>query len=496
MGVRHFASMCLKRYRTLYDRILLEVRLKRHVKIILVQMNYPSSPFSGSNIPVGLGYIAEQLDVHSIDYEVSDLSIETKNLFFRKIAKFSPEYVGLSMMSLDVYQHYTLAKEIKTLFPDVRVVAGGAHISFVQAKALEDCLAIDFGVVYEGEQTIVELLDGRPYHDIKGLLYRTKTGEILYTGHRQFMEHLDQLQFPRYRKFKLGRYGRKVALTSSRGCPFNCTFCGAFLSMGKRWRARSAQNLNAEIQFWHNKGYKHFDFIDSNFFMSKQRVLELCDCIEETNTSITISSDGMRAKDADRELLARLKKYGLKRIAIGFESANDDILQSIKKGETVAELEACLQLLDELDIAVIAFFIIGLPGETPQHVLNSFKLAMKYHNICNAFFFNPNPLPGTELYLSAKENNILKATESQIYSNIGGMGNESLLETIELSSKDRMLLSETAKEVSRLVEINYLFAHGNHKKNTTVSLEKERQKIKASIEQSFAKISTPQPHVK
>lgn len=438
------------------------------ISILLVQPSYPTSHFPGPNLPVGLGYIAEQLEMNNIAYEVCDLSIDSKDEFFNQITVTCPEYIALSMMSLDVVSHYALALEIKQRFPQIKVIAGGAHVSFVKEKALRDCSALDFGIVHEGEQTIIELVKGRELLSIEGLLYRRQNGAITYNGPRKQIDNLDQLAFPRYRKFKLDRYGKTISLASSRGCPYSCTFCGAFLSMGKSWRARSVQSIMAELDYWQQKGYTSFNFIDSNFFMSKQRVIELCNSLSSRNINITLSSDGMRAKDADPVMLKKLKEFGLQSVAIGVESANDDILDSIKKGETLADLIKCLDTLNQLDIDVIAFFIIGLPGETIKHVLNSFKFALKYQNISAAFFFNPNPLPGTELYTYAEQHNMLRATESQILDNIGGMGAQILLETDELPIPARKKLLELSHHVSDLVKIRH---QAYRERNRTAPIE-------------------------
>lgn len=465
----------------------------KKLKIILVQLTYPSSPFPGPNLPVGLGYIAEQLELHNIHYEVVDLSIDSEKEFFNQIAEATPEYVALSMMSLDAENHYELAIKIKKQFSSIKIVAGGAHISFIQVKALQNCPAIDFGVVHEGEHTLIELLNGNSLQSIKGLIYRGQDGAIIYTGDRQLVENIDQLSFPRYQKFKLSRYAKTLAIASSRGCPFSCTFCGAFLSMGRKWRARSVQNVLAELEYWEQNGYTSFNFIDSNFFMSKQRVIDLCDCLLNKNLSIALTSDGMRAKDADPVMLEKLQKLGLQSVAVGIESANDDILDSIKKGETVADLGLCLETLLKLDISVVAFFIIGLPGETIQHVLNSFRFALKYPNISSAYFFNPNPLPGTELYAYADKHNMLRATESQILENIGGMGSQILLETEELPISVR----EELHELSHLVSALVVLRHRLYRENDTIpdsdrlSIEMEIKNINSKINQGFIKLNEP-----
>lgn len=470
-----------------------QILQSNNTRIVLVQPTYPSSPFPGPNLPVGLGYIAEQLELNNIHYEVIDLSIDSLEDFFSQIAKTTPEYIALSMMSLDANNHYGLLTKIKKQFPWIKIVAGGAHISFIQEKALQDCHAIDFGVVHEGEHTLIELLNGDPFQGIKGLIYRDHDGTVIYTGNRHLIDNLDQLAFPRYDKFKLSRYGETLAIASSRGCPFSCTFCGAFLSMGRKWRARSVWSVIEELEYWQQRGYTSFNFIDSNFFMSKQRVIDLCDSLASMHISITLSSDGMRAKDADPVMLTKLKQFGLQSVAIGIESANDDILNSIKKGETLADLESCLQTMLNLDINVVAFFIIGLPGETVQHVLNSFAFALKYPNISSAYFFNPNPLPGTELYSYVEQHQMLRATESQILDNIGGMGNQILLETEELPVSVRRKLLELSHHVSQLVGLR----HRLHREQNSIAdsdrlnIENEMQSINSKINQSIAMLNEP-----
>ncbi len=457
------------------------VREKNHTDIILVQPIYPSSPFPGPNLNVGLGYIAEQLASNKITYEVADISIDGKEILFEKIKTFNPSYIGLSLMSLDADKHYALIKEIKKNFPNTRIITGGPHVSFIKTRILEECSAIDYAIVYEGEDTLTELINNVSIEKIRGLIYRKKDGSIAYNKDRYFINDLDRLPFPKYRNFQMAKYGNIIPVATSRGCPYSCTFCGAHLSMGKKWRIRSVHSVIEELQYWHDKGYKNFNFVDSNFFMSHQRVIKLCNFLESKNIKITITSDGMRAKDANREMLKKLKRFGLQSVAIGIESANDDILRSIKKAETLSDMEQCLELLKELNISVVAFFIIGLPGETIRHVLNSFSFALKYTIIRSAFFFNPNPLPGTEMYKLAENNNMIRATEDKILDNIGGMDNEILIETPELPIKERKILLKMSKDVSRIVELQhklYLSTTNNLPISTIISINNEIKQIK------------------
>ncbi|MBP7654304.1 radical SAM protein [Candidatus Dependentiae bacterium] len=425
----------------------------KKTRILLVAPSYPSSRWNIPILPVGLGYLAEQLELNGISYDVYDIVINGEDKLIEKIEDCKPEYIGISLMSLDITHNYSVINKIKNKFSYIKIIAGGPHISFAKEAALFECPSIDIGITNEGEETLLELLNENNFNTGKGLIYKNSEGKIIYNGQRTLINDLDNIDFPKYKKFDMEKYGRIIQIASSRGCPFSCTFCGAFLSMGRKWRKRNVENIIKEICYWYNKGYKEFNFIDSNFFFSKQRIIDLCDALKKEKLDIKMSSDGMRANDADYDMLSKIKKYGLNRIAIGIESANEDILEKIKKGESLKDIDKCMKMLKKLDISVIGFFIIGLPGEKFLHVIKSFLFVLKYPNFSEVFFFNINPLFGTELYVWAKDNKYLKADENQIYENIGGMGDKILIETPELSIKKRLLLYKISKYISKFVRI-------------------------------------------
>jgi anaerobic magnesium-protoporphyrin IX monomethyl ester cyclase len=422
---------------------------------LLVAPDYPSSPFAGHSLPVGLGYLAEQLDTRGITYAAVDVSLQGEDALFRALADHQPASAAFSLMSLDIAHNYALIGRVRARFPGIRIVIGGPHVSFVKAKVLDECPAIDCAIEHEGEYAFADLLAGAPSERIPGLIWRDASGRPRRNGPPPFIADLDTLPFPRYRKFDLAPYGRTLPLVSSRGCPFACTFCGAFISMGHQWRARSPASMVEEIAYWHGRGYRTFNFVDSNFFLSRDRVLAFCDALEARGLDVSITSDGMRAHDADETMLRRMKRFGLQRVAIGVESANDDILRNVRKGETVAQIEEGIRRLGRLDITVIAFFIIGLPGETVRHVLRSLLFSFRFRNIESAYYFNPNPLVGTALYAWAHERGYLRASEADLYRNIGGMGQRPLIATPELSFAQRRLLYSAGRLVSLLIRLRY-----------------------------------------
>ncbi len=432
---------------------------------LLVRPAYPSSPFGGINQPVGIGCLAEILNQAGAEYEICDLQVETESQLFHKIASFAPSHIGLSLMSLDYDSHYSLISKIKQHARHIPIIVGGPHAAYIREAIFDECAGVDIIVFNEGEPFISDMLEGKHLEHIPGIAVRQGRDRIT-TPERKFVDDLDQLPFPRYAKFSLPMYGDKMDLITSRGCPFSCIFCGAHISMGRKWRSRSAVSVIHEIRYWYHKGYRRFNFVDSNFFMSHERVKQLCAGLNDLNLQITLSSDGMRANDYNEETLKIMKSYGLRHVAIGIESANEDILKRIKKGESLADIRRCMDGLQKLGIDVIAFFIVGLPGETVEHVFNSFDFALSYPGICNVFFFNPNPLEGTELYDICRKKGYLKSSVEMIRRNMGGMGDEIPISTPELPVTVRRELMTLSHKVKEAVKLQYNLYKQSHTMNS------------------------------
>jgi radical SAM superfamily enzyme YgiQ (UPF0313 family) len=223
--------------------------------------------------------------------------------------------------------------------------------------------------------------------------------------------------------------------------------------MGKKWRARSAASVVAEIDFWQRAGYLDFNFVDSNFFFDKARVLEICRGLADRGLNITLSADGLRAEDAERGMLERMKQCGLKSVAIGVESANEGILRNIKKGETLSQIKSAIKTCLALDIEVALFFIIGLPGETRESVEESFEFALRYP-VSEVYFHNANPIPGTELYNWTLENKYLLSSREDMLKNTGGMGGRPLIATPQFGFNERRRMYKKGLRISKKVRIN------------------------------------------
>jgi anaerobic magnesium-protoporphyrin IX monomethyl ester cyclase len=425
----------------------------RYRKVLLLFPDYAGGHFGALRPPAGIGYLAQVLHEEGVEYDVLDMAVggDLHDLKI-KLSSFKPDLVAVSLMSFMYKRSYYIINWVKDISSDITVVAGGPHISTLREKALEECKGLDYGVVQEGEYTLLELCKGLDIESIQGLLYR-KNGKINYVGPRQFEKNLDKFPFPRFEKFPLGKYvTEEIGIVSSRGCPFNCTYCPVKTSIGQQYRIRSAESVVAEITYWYNRGFKQISILDDNFTLNKERVFQICDAIcKKSFKDIELNcNNGIRADRVDREMLSAMKLAGFKYFAFGIESGNEQILKNIKKSQNLVVIENALRITIELGFTVTLFFIVGAPGENMATVKESIALAKRYP-IFDARFYNLIPFPATELYEWAKSNKYLIMTPEEYLNNSSHWDYKPVIATPEFSADERakalVLTRQARKEI-------------------------------------------------
>lgn len=431
----------------------------KYKRVLLIQPPYAQSHYTYTmRPPAGLGYIAEALKRNDIEYEILDMGL---NHDFRdmkkKIDAFEPDIVGVSMMTSRYKNTYTIIKKIKEISPNVSIVVGGPHVSTIREKALLEVEEIDYGVVLEGEETLLELCEGKSVSEIKGLIYRDGK-EVVYNGDRPFIKDLDSVNFPAYDKFEIDRYAvREICIVSSRGCPYNCIYCPVKSTIGKKFRMRSAKSVADELEYWYKRGYKRFDFVDDNFTLIKERVYEICNEIEKRglNGLKLHCGNGIRADKVDRDILKRMKHVGFDYIAFGVEAGNNKILNNIKKGESIEAIENSIKTSCELGFDVTLFFLVGSPGETWNDIMDSVNLALKYP-VSDVRFYNIMPFPNTELYNWLEENDYFVKEPGEYLNSGSAWVNDPVFITPQLSYEERKRALNFTKSIEIKVKKNHL----------------------------------------
>ena len=415
-----------------------------------------SSRYGGLRVPAGIGYIAQALHDQDIDYEYVDMRIGYGFEYLKKKAsRFKPDLIGISMITLEYKNTYALIARIKNEFPGSKIVVGGHHVTIFKEKVLEECRDIDFGVVNEGEETILELCrDELSLENIKGLMYNDGS-VVRFTGDRPCVGSLDQYAFPRYHRFSLNDYSKQIPIHSSRGCPYQCIFCPNKL-IGRKFQTRSVHHFVDEIEYWHSKGYYQFAIDDDNFTLKKSRAHEICDEIERRGLKNLFirCSNGIRADRVDRKLLGRMKDIGVREVGFGVDGGNNRVLGSLKKGETIETIEQAIRDACELGMDVKIFIIVGTPHETIADIEDSIRLAQKYP-VARVNFNNAIPYPGTEMYDYVTAHHLFLVPPEVYLNEVAEEKGIPVFETPELSREERIKMLKRCHQVEREVTKNH-----------------------------------------
>lgn len=251
-----------------------------------------------------------------------------------------------------------LSERLANEFPESLTIIGGNHIS-ADPEGFKDT-SFHSAVLGEGEVTLSKILDFYPD------LY-----PHAYSG--EHIEDLDEIPFPArhlvdWSKYKRGIYWGKellapaVSMITSRGCPYNCVFCGSHVVFGREARFRSVQNVVSEIvHVIDTLGYGGFNFHDDTFCLNRQRVIQLCDEFAKLNIVWRCLT---RADTVDEKMLGAMAKAGCKEIILGVESGSQTVLDRLRKGVTVAQNLRAMQLIKKAGIQLKVGVIVGSPGET------------------------------------------------------------------------------------------------------------------------------------
>ncbi len=423
----------------------------RFKRVLLVSP--PSSSYLGAaRPPQNLGYLAQALCDAHIDYQVMDMRFGHKpKHLMRRIETFQPDLIGITMVSLEYKNTYKLISQIKQQYPSLSVVVGGPHITVLQNRVLNDCSDIDYGVVHEGEKTLVEFCQGIiDENQISGLI-RRENGYIVYNGHRNYPNYLDEISWPRYEKFEMNYYINEIPLNSSRGCPYRCVFCPNKI-ITKKFRYRSALHVVDEIQYWYDQGYRVFNFDDDNFCFHNNRVYDICDEIEKRGIKNAEfrCSNGLRADRINRNLLSRMREVGFNYIAFGVDGGNNRMLKINKKDETIEQIEEAIKNACDLGFDVKIFVITGMPQETKEDIEDSLKLVEKYP-IKRAILNNPIPYPGTELFETVKRNNWFLKQPEEYLNDVTENENIPVFETPQLSREERIKILKRIRKIEKKI---------------------------------------------
>ena len=374
-------------------------------------------PFIG-NLP-SLGLLSLGAVLQKSGYRVKIVESASLGLSFARtideILRERPAYVGLTCTTASVENAAKIARAVKEKRPGTRVLSGGPHITALPERTFHRYPDFDFGILGEGEVALVDLLESlegkKSLDQVESAVYR-RGEEIRVNPRRRFIENLDSLPFPAFDllpEFPLAyrapflNYlkGPAAPLISSRGCPQSCTFCDRSV-FGNRYRYFSEDYLWDLFSLLRRQyGIHHLVFTDDQFAASRPRLLRLCEKLARGGLDIQWNCDA-RVDSVDPDLLKMMKGAGCWMISYGVESGSQKILDQVRKGITLDQVEQAVRWTQEAGIRAKGLFMIGYPEETEETLGETLAFIGRSRlDEINLSFLTP--YPGTEIYREAKD---------------------------------------------------------------------------------------------
>ena len=328
----------------------------------------------------------------------------------------APDYIMGEITTSTCFHDYETIRAIRAGYPSAKIIIGGTHATALSEQVMNECPEIDVIARQEYDFTLGEIMQaGDSLESVLGITYR-RDSEIIKNADRPWTVDLDVLPFVSkiYEKFLdvndyFYAFARKpmIQIFSARGCPFHCNFCSYPETMsGRCFRKRSVKNFVDELEYIATSmPYIQEIFIeDDTFTADRKRVIEICDEIIARNLHL-IWSCNTRA-DLPYEVMEKMKEAGCRLLVVGYESGNQSVLNETRKGIKLENSLEFAKNTKKLKIKVFGCFMIGLKGDTPETIEDTFQFAKKVYSDM-VFFQQAVPFPGTEFYRWVKEQGYL-----------------------------------------------------------------------------------------
>jgi len=398
------------------------------MKVLL--LNPPFSDYGGLEghggkaAPLNLAYLASYLRSKKPHLNISILDCEGLRLKYDEIASrlknIEPDILALTLPTPAFEQGLEISRIAKNINNSIKVIVGGPHPTAFPVETAREA-SIDIAVYGEGEVTLTEavgaLENNNSLLEVRGLAYKDAGGEVKLNPAQPLISDLDTIPFPARDLLPLGIYfspptkresnKRSANMVTSRGCPYECTYCMARIIWDKKVRFRSPQNVVDEIEECVKiYGLGEFNFHDELFTLKRDRTIEICREIQRRKLDI-VWVCMVRVDYVWEDVLRQMKRAGCRKIMFGFESGSQEVLDTMKKKATIKQAIDAVRLTKRVGIKTAGNFMFGNIGETEETIQESIELAKRLNTDTMAFFV-ASPYPGTEFYNIAKKNGYLR----------------------------------------------------------------------------------------
>lgn len=376
------------------------------MRILLISVNRERMP--APVFPLGLAYIARALKEKGHQIEVLDLcfSQEPSQEIKKIILRFQPDLIGLSLRNLDNLTYPSSLSYLEELkeaisicrqFTPSKLVLGGSGFSLAPKELFME-LDVDFGIIGEGEEILVKLVESLERREsLSSLPYLLIKGEPIppkIEGARSSLSLIPERSF-----FKSERYlreGGMLNLQTKRGCPFSCIYCTYPLLEGREVRVRKIEEVIDEIRSLIQEGADYLYFVDDIFNYPPSYAEELCRKMVREQLKVRWNAF-IHPGFLSKELLKWMKEAGCAGIEFGTDSGSSKMLQQYRKSFSQEEVIRASKLCEELQVNYCHYLLLGGPGEDERTIEESFRLMDQLNPTAVIAMLGIRIYPGTEL---------------------------------------------------------------------------------------------------
>jgi len=382
-------------------------------RVMLITPPYHSGVVesAGTWLNVGFVYIAGALRAAGFEVDYYDaMSLwHTWPEIRQRIESFKPDAVATTAYTASIVDAVQLLGFAKEINPRIVTLLGNVHATFCYNEVLAaDHDAVDYIVRGEGEETLPELLSclnsASDPSQVAGLAF-WRNNEVTVTQNRPYIQDLDALptawdlvEWPIY-TYRAKHDARLAIVSTSRGCKQQCSFCSQQLFWSRTWRARSAENVVAELELLSGTyGVEVAMLSDEIPTLDRERWERILDLMIERKVPVKLLME-TRVDDIlrDADILDKYRRAGVEHIYVGVEAGSQETLDLFKKDTLVEQSKQAIDLINSADIVSETSFVLGMPDDTPDSIARTIELA-KHYNPDMAFFLAIAPWPYAELY--------------------------------------------------------------------------------------------------
>ncbi len=329
--------------------------------------------------PTGLEYVATALKGHVDKISLVDLRRNHSLQSRQKMSEFINRDIDLICVSITWSAQYEKVCDYISQLPSAPMtVVGGREATEKVEDIFLRCPNVDVVIRGEGEQTIQELSDGRPWEEILGISYR-RNRNIIHNPNRP-LQPIESIA-PPDRSLRQSRYFPAIhglrflpiefdTVLGSRGCPYKCKFCTFSINpLGQKrdYVARSSESVVDEIEASNGN---MIIFADDNFFVNPDRVERICDLIIERGINKRFFANARIEAAKHPKMLEKAYRAGFRALLMGIESANDKTLKLLNKGFNTEQIRDAFKVFRQFPFFYHAYFIYGNLDETEEEMLD------------------------------------------------------------------------------------------------------------------------------